>query len=472
MCYYIALIASLFGFHEIPLHLGFLLPACTAAIGIFYLAKYFHVDPFFASLCSILSPVFLISSTTLMCDTAMLAFWLWAVICWLYGLKHNRKSILLLSSVLISLCILTKYFGIALLPLLLFYAIAERKKFRSYILFLAIPLIFVLLYQWYTAGLYGQGLITNAFAYSKDLQSILSRNKLHKMLVGLSFTGGCLLPVLLLSFTIWPRRVIIAAIPAIIGFICILSFLKNIGQTQLEINGNTRWFLLTWFSILTAGGISILSLAIAEFLQKRNSSMLLMLLWITGTLIFACFINWTVSTRNLLPLAPPVGILIALRIQRLRKRILPRHVCLLLMAGLIALAAARADYVLAGASKKAADYIRDTYGGQNCRIWFQGHWGFQYYMQQAGFQALDFNNSIVQPGDIIVTPLNNTNIKAFPERLVSLHTVKRFSLPGCITVMNKNIEAGFYLSIWGIVPFMPKSSPDEVYLIHEVNPSD
>lgn len=470
ICYYIALIASLFGFHEIALHIGFLLPCCTAAVGIFYLARHFKVNPLFSSLCSILSPVFLVSSTTLMCDVTMLAFWVWSIYCWLSGLKNDSKGSLLLSSVLISLCLLTKYFGIALIPLLLFYSIAEKKKFRSYIFYLLIPVLVILFFQWYTFRIYGQGLILQAASYSSQAGSAKTINVLFKLFIGLSFMGGCLLPFLFLSFSVWSRRIIIASILGIAGLLFLFSRFNRINQTVIQTNQGTRWLLLVCFSIFIVGGISILALMILEFQKTKNSQTLLLVLWIIGTLIFTCFVNWTVSARNLLPMIPAVSILVTMRLERLCQYVNRRHFILLLISGVTALAIVWADYSLARAAKTAAAYMHEKFNRPDRKIWFQGHWGFQYYMQQAGCVPLDYNGSSTHPGDLIIIPVNNTNTQPPNQQFIRFYRAQLFRLHSPFTLMNKDADAGFYSSHWGIVPFLPTPAPDEVYLIYVVTP--
>ena len=78
--YYIALVAFLFGWSEIALHLAFLIPASAVVIGTFFLAKELCDRPFLAALVGMVTPVFLLSSTTVMCDTLMLSLWVWASI--------------------------------------------------------------------------------------------------------------------------------------------------------------------------------------------------------------------------------------------------------------------------------------------------------------------------------------------------------------------------------------------------------
>ncbi len=79
---------------------------------------------------AILTPVFLVSSTNLMCDTLMLAFWVWALLLRVRGLGgEERAALLLAASLLVALCALTKYYGICLpAPLRLRYCPPTSTK--------------------------------------------------------------------------------------------------------------------------------------------------------------------------------------------------------------------------------------------------------------------------------------------------------------------------------------------------------
>src|SRR5947199_3829088 len=138
--YYLAAIGSIFGWSEISLHAAFLFWATMSILGTFALAQRFcrlegrapaspssqelrppdkrtNAAPFQAALLTLFTPIFLVSATTVMCDVMMLALWIWALELWLAGLDRRQWWCLLVSAALISAAALTKFFGLALLPL-------------------------------------------------------------------------------------------------------------------------------------------------------------------------------------------------------------------------------------------------------------------------------------------------------------------------------------------------------------------
>src|SRR5438477_9023337 len=89
-CYYLAAAGSVLGWGEIALHVSLLLPALGAALGTYRLARHFCRQPLLATLVAVFTPVFLVSSTTVMCDVLLLALWVWAVVFWVEGMQQGN----------------------------------------------------------------------------------------------------------------------------------------------------------------------------------------------------------------------------------------------------------------------------------------------------------------------------------------------------------------------------------------------
>jgi len=79
-----------FGWGEIGLHLAFLLPALAVVLGTYRLAGHFCKHPMLAALAMLFTPVFVVSSLTVMCDMLMLAFWVWSAVLWVEGMGTRR----------------------------------------------------------------------------------------------------------------------------------------------------------------------------------------------------------------------------------------------------------------------------------------------------------------------------------------------------------------------------------------------
>lgn len=475
--YYIALVASLIGWSEIALHLAFLIPAIAVALGTYFLARQFCMQPVVASLAGMLTPVFLVSSTSVMCDTMMLAFWVWAVFLWVKGIESEKFSQLFLASIFIAASALTKYFGMSLIPLLLIYSLVKKRRIGFWLLFLSIPVIILVSYQWFTHMLYGKGLLSDAASYASSVRKAEGTQFLHKGLIGLAFTGGCLISVLFYSTLLWSRRLLTGGVILAGVSVFILSSIKTIGLYPLIEANTVQWDLVIQLSIFAIGGLSLLALTATDFWKRRDAVSLLLFLWISGTFIFATFINWTINARSILPIVPAVGIMIARRIDQLGKLSQSKNrwyiLWPLIPAAVISLFVTWADYTLANTARSAATQILHEYKNKNRAgtIWFQGHWGFQYYMESGGGKAIDITQSQLTHGDVVIIPLNNDNIYPLPHEIASPE--REIELVPCrwLSTSNYFAGAGFYAHFLGPLPFRVGHVPPEKYFIFLVTKS-
>ncbi len=161
-CYYLAAAAAILGWSEVALHFAMLLPAVAAILGTYRLARRLCQRPFLAALTTLFTPVYLVSSTSVMCDTLLLAFWVWAVVLWIEGMESGGARRLAGAALLIALAALTKYFGASLIPLLFIYGLVLRRRLGRWMIALLVPIALLAAYQWATHALYGKGLLADA----------------------------------------------------------------------------------------------------------------------------------------------------------------------------------------------------------------------------------------------------------------------------------------------------------------------
>lgn len=505
--YYAAGAASLLGWSETSLHLAFLLPALGVVLGTFFLAKRFCTRPFLAALITTVTPVFLVSSTNVMGDTLMLAFWVWAVFFWVRGLAEHRTGHLALAAVLLSLCSLTKYFGMSLLPLLAAYAFAvlsssssssssrpntstARKeesegqkgergggrgrlsaKTGHWIWFLLIPVLVLSAYQWFTAHLYGHGLLWDAAAYRSAYHGTMGARPSSELVVGLAFAGGCMAPAWFYAPWLWSRRAL-----GIIGGLTALLLLPALVNGQLgylPLNGQTgyRWDIVVQAALLISGGVSLAGLVARELWRWRDADTLLLGVWGAGTFVFACLVNWIVNGRSLLPLATAAGILIARGLEEKGAWRRPpagwRCALPLVPVALLALGVTWSDCRLANSIRLAAKQTYQRYAPAGGTLWFEGHWGFQFYIQQMGAKPVDFSRSIFSTGDRLVLPNFGSNLQVPPPTMT---LTQRLAWPSCrlLTTWNARAGAGFYASQPGPLPYALVGTQLERYAIFDV----
>ena len=456
--YYIAVAASLVGWSEVAIHLAFLLPAIGVVLGTWQLGRRLSGHSSVAALITLVSPVFLLSASSVMSDTAMLALWVWAVVFWIDGLEADSGWRLSLAALLAAAAALTKYFGMSLVPLLLVYGLVRRRKSGVWALHLLIPVAVLIGYQAWTHALYGRGLLLDAGGFAADWRSRHPMPILERAWVGLAFTGGCVLPGLLLAPALWARKTLAWGGGA-------LAVLVAVGFWILppRLEGSGVWLALQ-IGMFATGGLVVVALAIGDYRARRGAESVLLGLWALGTLFFATAVNWTVNGRSILPLVPAVALLLARRADAGPQP--PRRLAIavaLVGSAVVALIVTAGDVAVANAQRIAVERIERERVGEEETVWFQGHWGFQYYMEERGARAVDVRTARPRDGDLMVLPQNNTRVVGvLPEAIASREWVE-VDVPAVASTMHKKRGAGFYSSGYGPLPFTFGRAPQERY---------
>jgi hypothetical protein len=192
-----------------------------------------------------------------------------------------------------------------------------------------------------------------------------------------------------------------------------------------------------------------------------------------GTFVFAAFVNWTTNGRSILPMIVPAGILITRRLELLAKprfHLLPSTIVPLLGGLTLSFFVTFADTAFADTGRVAADKIRERYiGSSKPAVWFQGHWGFQYYLELAGAKPIEVKRPEIRSGDIIVRPTTNSNLFPMPE-WAKVREIIEIPLVSWIATMNPKVGAGFYADVFGPLPFAIGSVANERITVFSVAP--
>jgi len=479
-CYYAAAIGSVAGWSERALHLGFLLPALALVLGTYRLSVRFTRSPLVATAAALLTPAVLVSASSVMCDVMMLAFWIWASVFWMEGLDDGKRSYLIASSLLLTLGALTKYFGICLLPLLLAYSIVRKRRLGWWALYFLLPIVLLAAYQLWTSILYGHAMFSDALDWAQAERVVNGKaSPLTSALIGISFAGGCTLSVLLLAPFLWRWRRLGAGL--LFGAFCGIALMRgwvSFGPYAEEVvRQSLQTHLLATgiqLSLAIAAGIGVLWIGGSELRMWRDSDSLFLGLWVLGTFIFTAFVNWTINARSILPLIPATGILMARRLDKLNfdsTSPLQRKVALaLLLSGVVSFWLAKADADWANSAEQAAIFIHQQSENQTGTVWFQGHWGFQYYMQLLGARPVDFLRTEMERGDVLVVPENNADAYRMPTaQFVASTNLLQIKLPQPISTMRWRSGAAFYSSFYGPLPFAFGASETERYYVFRLS---
>lgn len=498
--YWLAL-AGLISFDEVILHL-FMLPfPLLVVLGTMRLARQLGRAPGWAGLLCAASPVLLISSTTVMCDVMLLAIMVWAVTLWVEGLARGSLPRLFLAALLCGLAPLTKYFGLALLPLLLAYTLLRaflpaRRAPRLLIPLplLALPLLTVFAWHLYTTARYGSSHVLGAGIYATAVRNTPGHDPTLALYAAVTFLGGCLLwPVVpLLSESRWSGRLLIL-VPALalgpLGYRLDIEKKSHMPFSQYAAEAQIPPENHALAALFFAAGLCALVLCARALLRRpRCPETWLLGLWFGGTVLFFAVLNWTVAARNVLPLIPPLCVL-ASPAARSRAtdteddpagepdevkgepagaaapRAYPVAACLGLA---FALWGTYAEVRWANSVRSAANTIMNKYGGQDRPIYFLGHWGFQYYMEQRGAQAVAITERLKWdplPRAVLVIPRNNANVYWKPFRHWDALEVLQRTVHRALYLVAFEHGAGFYSHQMGAMPMLLVNGVADRYTI-------
>ena len=199
----------------------------------------------------------------------------------------------------------------------------------------------------------------------------------------------------------------------------------------------------------------------------REPVTLLLVSWAFGTYVFTGFLNWTINGRSLLPMAPAAAILAARCVEaRPARRPRARRIVLGSVVGATALVTvllAAGDALLANSAREAAGVFTNRMRADRARYLFMGHWGFQYYMERAGAEPVNFDAPALRPGDRIVVP--KASARALPVPPVAEREDLDFRVPGWFATVSPDRGACFYAHLIGPLPFRVGPISPEKYRV-------
>lgn len=470
MGYFLAIAAAVVGWSEPALHAACLVPAVAAILGTWSLARRFCSRPEIAGLSLLTAPLFLVSSTNLMCDTLLLALFVWGVELWLSGLERRSATRLVVSGLVTAAAALSKYFGASLIPLLFAATLLDRRRARSELLYLLIPVALLGMYEAWTASVYGRGLLLDAARFSVSTRSDYAIPAAARLLNSVSFLGGGMFPIAVCAPFIFRARTIAGLLVVALTLTIVRVFEPTLfglveARGAITASGD-RWPVAGQLCLFVCGGVLCLWRGAADLWICRDSKSILLALWIAGTLVFAVLLNWTLSGRSLLPCAPALAILLARGLDASAgterwARMLPGA-----LAGVslcVAWTVTAGDQQAAAAARQGALNALHGLQSDGRTIWFSGHWGFQWYMEQGGAKPFTLGGEPILAEDVAVIPFGNTGVFGPPESALEPIGVKCVPLNSWISTMAPSRGAGFYSDVYGPLPFALGNSRRDCY---------
>jgi len=117
--------------------------------------------------------------------------------------------------------------------------------------------------------------------------------------------------------------------------------------------------------------------------------------------------------------------------------------------------------------RAAARQLAAEYPASTNKLWFEGHCGFQFYLQPAGALPVDFSRSVLAPGEILIVPSNNSNLVTPDASDVENVAVLEFPACAWLSTVHAATGAGFY-GAGGLLPFVFGPVPVEEYFVCRV----
>lgn len=438
--YLLFLVFEFLGDEEFLAHLVYASIAVGCAALQYLLAKDLCKHPVLATLLSVVAPAFLVSATNVMADIPMLCFWLLAVYATWIAVKTDRHWYLWLAGIAATAAAMTKYFGIAVVPLLLVYWLLATRRWTTHLLALALPVLAVLgwgLYAFSQCGYFHPLDAARSSTQHKSLMVLVEHSAHTLCYIG----GGMLWSLFWLPACFRLPRLMRAGVCASFLIICLITW-----WLQIELVVAVPYVLMG-----TAGGL-VLIVSLASWRATPDAGTTLLALWAAGTIVFAGLLNWTVNARIILPAIFPLTVLIVRFIEALprdgkRMNRWLRSCTYPTLA--VSVLVAMADYEFALSSKTFAEETIRQLVRQGRTVHIIGSWGFLYYMQREGALPLPLGGH-VKENDLIVVPDATTHVW-IPRSLPTRPTLLR-EFPSHIPLRtNRDRESestggGFYAS--------------------------
>ncbi len=352
-------------------HLWMLPWLLLASWGAWRLGRRFGEDAAAGTALVLTAPVALLAAQSLTPDLPLLALTVAGLGGYLPAVDEGRPRAAVGWAVVAGAAVLFRYSGLCLLPLLLLYPLLRRRPPWAGLAGF-VPLVLLLAHDLHA---YGQLHLLAMGSFQST--STTGWELFRKLVAALAMLGAAgILPVLVVRGG-WR-----AAIPGLVGAV--------LGMVAGQASGLPLGAAL-WTAVCVGAGAAVLvGPLLVRSPDEPAADWIFLVAWALGGLVFLLALRFT-AARYWLPFLPAV----ALAWLRLRPR---RGLVIAAVASQIAVGLGLAvdDLAMARAGKAAASWAQTE--AQAClqcdgpelrRLLVAGHWGWQYYLEQRGWRALE-----------------------------------------------------------------------------------
>ena len=470
--YILSVLIKIFSEREAPLHICYIIFPVICMAALYYLSGSFIKNKALACLFLFISPGFFVSSTNLMSDIPQLAFYLAALAFYIFGFEKNKRIFFVLSGICAGLAILTKYTAVTIIFIFLLYNLIFKKSFRISWLSFAVSLC--MLAFWGMWCIYSNKTPHFLTIFSSGCAFFWEKKSPIKALsVNLSefivFLSACSLVIVFFGLGTPGRKKSKSLLSWLVIFL-ISAALTTVTRHAFRSPENKLEYLFVFLFIML--GIMFLRNCLLYLKTHANDTRFLFLfIWFV---INSCIAvpNYTIAARFILPVLPPLVLLLIYLAETnnvSHKFFGKGAYAVYMIIFAVTILVAHSDYCFANSYRNFSRVVRQTFPGK--RIFFVGHWGFQYYMEKEGFEALDFEKASLRKGDMVIIASSTSGM--YSDALVKLMQPYRLyedKKRGIFTLMYPD-KAGFYSGGYGPLPYMPPSGFAEQYQVYEVETS-
>lgn len=387
--YWLAVWGTTLSWSESVLHLSMLPFSIIAIVAFAALAAEYAVRPALAAILLIASPGFFLGSQVVMPDVAMLGFFLAALACAVRYMRTGSAWLIWAGFAAGALTPLAKYNGALLGPLLALLWLVGRGRRTGLFVIASGPVVGLGLWSLGSLMIYGR-------AHVQAIAEFESGGTVVILSAILGYFAFGALPLVLAPSSA-PRpltphilNAVTILLAALMG-VCMYAVFP-VGPWASAGFGLSAGITFRFMLIIAAVGW--------QCIDARDVMSGLLIVWIVLVFWFQFGLLFS-SVRYLLPIVPPVVILVLkhalVRVEAGWFR--PALVASLALTLSVAIGDARAANLYRQFVVDRVIPAKEKIAG---RFLFDGHWGFQYYMEREGARCLNFfSQPKLRDGDVI-----------------------------------------------------------------------
>jgi hypothetical protein len=208
-----------------------------------------------------------------------------------------------------------------------------------------------------------------------------------------------------------------------------------------------------WPIPIVAGlGVAVLADVVIDAVTRRDGVQLALGLWLLFPVVAVPYIHF--PSKYLIPSAPAAAILLARELSRHGRLARPVLATSLALGVTLGVAILRADSAFAEVGRTVARTIIQPQVAAGRHVWFVGHWGFQWYAEQAGARFFSISPPYPMRGDLVVaSTVCDPHIDMDNLKNVAVQVGRIENRESGGRLMDPKSGAGFYSNGAGFLPW-------------------